>query len=75
MTAPNKDIPPSQYRSYLLRLWLEDAPSKTPWRIVLINPQTGKRWGFVDFGHLVDFLKEGQLKDETTSEDVHEPTL
>ena len=71
-----KNYPPISFHSYLLRLWLEDTLSKTPWRIVLINPQTGERQGFVDFERLVDFLK-GELLEETeiTSEDVHEPPL
>lgn len=71
------DQPPSPYRSYLLRLWLEDIESKTPWRIALINPQTGDRRGFVDFGQLVDFLMK-ELTDGIqggSPENEHENTI
>lgn len=47
----------SKYQSYLLRLWIEDRRSESPWRIVLINAQTGDRWGFADFERFVDFLR------------------
>ncbi|MEW5828704.1 MAG: hypothetical protein AB1846_07420 [Chloroflexota bacterium] len=63
MTQPEKQSHPSPYRSFLLRLWMEDARSKTPWRIVLIDIQTGSRRGFVDFTKLAEFL-EGELPDE-----------
>jgi len=67
---------PIHFRSYLLRLWLEGAPSQTQWRIVLINPRTGNRRGFADFGCLVEFLKE-ELPQEAaiTSKDIHEPPV
>jgi hypothetical protein len=45
------------YRSYLLRVWIEDHRSESPWRIVLINTQTGDRRGFADFKRFVDFLQ------------------
>jgi len=63
MTESGKNISPSQYRAYLLRIWMEDTQSESSWRIVLINPQTGDRRGFVDFEHLVDFLL-GELSGE-----------
>jgi hypothetical protein len=48
---------PSKYRSFLLRLWSDDAGRRDTWRIVLISPKTGERNGFVDFQQLVEFLK------------------
>jgi hypothetical protein len=59
----DKNKPLSRYRSYLLRFWLEDARSKFPWKITLINPQTGERRGFVDFDRFVDYLREKVLDD------------
>ena len=49
------------YRSYLLRLWLEEAVEDPAWRIALIDPQTGERRGFSDFEHLVNFLMKEML--------------
>ena len=72
----DKNYSPICFRSFLLRLWLESAPGKTQWRIVLINPRTGDRRGFSDFGHLVDFLKEEPPDEETiNSRDIHNPPL
>lgn len=53
-----KKFPPSQYCSYLLRLWNADSIDQSPWRIVLINLQTGNRQGFSDFEQLANFLRE-----------------
>jgi len=47
-----------QYHSYLLRLWMEDAQSTFSWRIALVNPNTGERWGFTDPAQLAAFLTE-----------------
>ena len=44
--------------SYLLRLWMKDAHSINPQRIVLINLQTGNHRGFENFDQLVSFLKK-----------------
>ena len=73
MTTSSKHFSPSQYRSYLLRLWLADADSQSPWRIALINPKTGERRGFVDFECLVDFLRaELPAQPESQSQDAGE---
>jgi len=44
------------YHSYLLRLWVDDTPNEFSWRIALVNPRTGERWGFTDPAKLVAFL-------------------
>ena len=64
MTETDKNKPYPQYQSYLLRVWAEDPQSELPWRIALINPQTGGRRGFADFERLVDFLR-GELPGES----------
>jgi len=66
MTKSDKPKHLSRYRSFLLRLWMEDARSKTPWRIVLINIQTGSRRGFVDFEQLVKFLEREKPEEQDT---------
>ena len=46
------------YRSYLLRLWVEDENGKRAWRISLENPFTRERRGFASLQDLCAYLKE-----------------
>ena len=67
---------PSQYRSYLLRIWLEDDSSTSSWRIALIDPKTDDRRGFTNFEQLVDFLREDALdKPDSALKKVDKPSL
>ncbi len=66
MDNPEKNVLLYHYRSYLLRIWLEDTQSKFPCRIALINSQTGERRGFVDFERLMIFL-QNELRGESDS--------
>ena len=65
--AATDDSPRPKYRSYLLRIWMEDALSPSPWRIALINPHTGKRRGFTHPDKLAAFLMS-QMDDEQALE-------
>jgi hypothetical protein len=58
MTESDQQDTPSQYCSYLLRLWTENARGQSPWRIVLIDLRTGQRQGFTNFERLMDFIQE-----------------
>jgi len=76
MKESSQQASTSSYRSYLLRQWIEDTHNKFPWRIALINLQTGERWGFVDFESLANFLN-GEISAETSppSKEQPEPPL
>jgi hypothetical protein len=51
----------SEYRSYLLRLWLEsnDPPA---WRAILESPVNGERHGFSDLQGLYNFIEQDTRK-------------
>jgi hypothetical protein len=49
------------YQSYLLRLWRPD--SRTGWRIVVENVNSGERRSFSDLGRLHAFLEARQQDD------------
>jgi len=65
-----------RYCSYLLRLWLEDAGNLSSPRIILINPQTGDRQGFVDLDGLVSFLSK-ELSDQAhpNPQEAEQPSI
>jgi hypothetical protein len=46
-----------KYRSYLLRLWMEDDDGRAAWRISLENPFSGERRGFARLKDLCGFLE------------------
>jgi len=47
----------SDYHAYLLRIWSETQKgSRRTWRFVLLDAQTGKRYGFQSLNALLDFL-------------------
>jgi hypothetical protein len=50
--VPSKD---THYRSYLLRIWRDDAFS--PWRALVQNPATGERHAFSSLAQLYAFLE------------------
>jgi hypothetical protein len=54
-------VMPSEYRSYLLRLWLEsnDPPA---WRAILESPVNGERHGFSNLQELFKFVEQDALK-------------
>jgi hypothetical protein len=54
-------VMPSEYRSYLLRLWLEsnDPPA---WRAILESPVNGERHGFSDLQELYKFIEQDTRK-------------
>ena len=48
-----------QYRSQLLRMWVEHTEHQSPvWRFSLENISTGERNGFADLDALICFLLE-----------------
>lgn len=51
----NDKVP--KHHSYLLRMWEENSQIESPWRIVLVDPHTGERWGFSDLQRLLVFLQ------------------
>lgn len=50
------DLP--TYLVYLLRLWQVEGEAGPLWRIVLEDPQDGKRRGFADLQSLTTYLAE-----------------
>ncbi|HBX71084.1 MAG TPA: hypothetical protein DEH25_17330 [Chloroflexi bacterium] len=55
-----------KYRSYLLRLWLEDTNGKQVWRISLENPFSRERRGFATLKDLLMYLeRQTDVKDES----------
>lgn len=66
------------YISFLIRLWHEGNGGKSPKRMMVLDPRTGERHGFVDFEELVAFLQAemldevGQDKDKNTSGEKNE---
>ena len=57
------------YRSYLLRLWVEDSNGEQGWRISLENPFSGERRGFASLKDLCAYLKE-KMQDENEKQEV-----
>ena len=57
------------YRSYLLRLWVEDENGKRAWRISLENPFSGKRRGFASLKDLCVYLTE-KMREENENQEV-----
>ena len=57
-----------KYRSYLLRLWVEDSNGKDVWRISLENPFSGERRGFARLKDLCGFLEEKMHANEENQE-------
>lgn len=58
-----------KYRSYLLRLWLEDTDGKQVWRISLENPFSGERRGFASLKDLCAYLNE-KVQEENEKQEV-----
>jgi hypothetical protein len=48
--------PQVSYRSLLLRLWRETDSDFTSWRMVVLDPHSGDRWGFTDPIQLANFI-------------------
>jgi hypothetical protein len=48
---------PSNYLSYLLRLWGAGNGAESTWRASLENPMTGERHGFASLKDLFAFLQ------------------
>lgn len=48
------DQPESRYVAFLVRLWCERADV---YRVIVINPRTGERWGFGTLEDLLEFLR------------------
>ena len=58
-----------KYRSYLLRLWIDDVNGKQAWRISLENPFSGKRRGFASLRDLCAYLQE-KMQEENEKQEV-----
>jgi hypothetical protein len=48
----------SQYRSYLLRIWVSGEKGQTEWRVQLQDARTGQRFGFSSLERLIAFLED-----------------
>lgn len=50
------------YQSFLLRLWLEEAPQaqagRTGWQAQIESIQSGDSWRFADVASLIAFIEE-----------------
>lgn len=57
-----------KYLSYLLRLWQEEDDGKQVWRASLESSHDGERFGFATLHHLLVFLNEQAVGDETEEE-------
>ncbi len=51
-------------RSFILRLWREDPPEGTDWRVSLEDAHTGERFGFGSVEQLHKFLLDLIVKNE-----------
>ena len=60
-----------KYRSFLLRLWMEEADGRQDWRISLENPSTRERRGFATLKDLLRFLE--LLIQEEDDHEINEP--
>jgi hypothetical protein len=49
--------PPSNYKSYILRLWTATHGGEPVWQASLQSISTGQRHGFADLGSLFTYLK------------------
>ena len=58
---------PPPYLSYVLRLWLAGDNDLPEWRLVLIDPQTGERFGFASLEALTVYL-QARMEEVTSSE-------
>jgi hypothetical protein len=58
-----------KYRSYLLRLWVEDVNGKQVWRILLENPYSGERRGFASMQDLCAYFQE-KMREENEKLEV-----
>lgn len=64
---------PLPYHSYMLRFWPEQQENgPTIWRYTLIDPQSGKRYGFLSLDSLVAYLSA--LTDELSTSSVWSTT-
>lgn len=51
------DLHDPHYLTYILRLWMVQAPNGVDWRALLESPLTGERIGFPDLEALFSFLE------------------
>ncbi|RPJ04209.1 MAG: hypothetical protein EHM37_23555 [Deltaproteobacteria bacterium] len=55
----------SNYKAYLLRLWLAGDGDQPEWRASLEDPGTGEVRGFSDLDEMVEFLKNVEQEGKT----------
>jgi hypothetical protein len=60
-----------KYRSFLLRLWVDETNGKQDWRISLENPSTRERRGFATLKDLLKYLE--LLIQEEDDNEITEP--
>jgi hypothetical protein len=60
------------YRSYLLRLWLEQSDPPT-WRAMLESPVSGERQSFSSLEKLYLYLEQETQQLQTSKNTVREP--
>ena len=53
------------YRSFLLRFWHENDTQEMTLRIIVVDTQTGERYGFNIFEDLIRFLRNEIDRSET----------
>ena len=61
-----------QYRSYLLRLWVDDVNGLQVWRISLEHPFSGERRGFARLEVLCAYLEMKMQEENMMKEDADE---
>jgi len=67
--------PPTNYKSYLLRLRRSTRDGQRVWRVSLQNIDTGQRQGFPDLESLFTYLETPATDDKTTPESKNKPIL
>ena len=66
-------LKPLPYHSYMLRFWPEQQEDgQMIWRYTLIDPQSGKRYGFLSLDSLVAYLSA--LTDELATPSIWSTT-
>jgi hypothetical protein len=66
--------PPSEYKSYLLRLWTATQDGKPVWRASLQSTITSQRQGFPDLESLFAYLVVPADDEKVTPDRKTEPT-
>lgn len=64
LTRPDNTL---RLRAYMLRFWevrTQEPDCPTTWRFSLEDPHSGEKYGFADFGALVQFIETELASDK-----------